>query len=58
MKKLIFDIDGGKIVTVISNNMAVDFEGGFMTRMSDNMAMDMQSGDIYNISSWSNDDDE
>lgn len=58
MSKHFFDYDYGDFAFSISDNMAMDSDGGLLMRMSDNMAMDMDSGDIHIISSWKDNDDE
>ena len=58
MSKYIFDYDDGDFAKSISDNMAMDSDGGLMMRMGDHMAMDMDTGDIHMISSWADDDEE
>ena len=57
MAKYFFDYDSGDFAMSISDNMAINSDGGMMMRMGDNMAMDMDTGDIHIISAWPNDDD-
>lgn len=58
MPKHFFDYDDGYFAMSVSDNMAMDSDGGLMMRMGDHMAMDMDTGDIHMISSWSDDDDD
>ncbi len=41
---MIFDYESGEFIRILSDNMAIDFDGDLMMKLSDNMAMDF--GDI------------
>ena len=58
MEKYFFDFEDGDFAHSISDNMAIDSDGGLLIRMGDNMAMDMDSGELHIISGWSNDEDD
>ena len=56
MGKHIFDYNNGDFVCPISDQMAVDSDGGLLMRMGGHMAMDMGSGELHLVSAWSDDD--
>lgn len=58
MGKHFFDYEDDDFACSISDNIAIDSDGGLLIRMGDDMAMDMDSGELHIISGWSNDEDD
>ena len=58
MSKLIFDFDEGEFALKMSDDLAIDMDGGLMMKMADNMAMDMDTGDLHITSFWHSEEDD
>lgn len=51
-----FDYETGEFVYAVSDDMAINSDGGLLMRMGDDMAMDMETGELHIVSGWYEDE--